>query len=166
MSTTGLTDGDDPPNPDRAGGVRPDHPLCSAAMRRWHPFLVAALFLAPLGLGVGCAPEIGDACETSVDCSVNGERICDIASNNGYCTVQNCEEGTCPEDSVCVEYRFMPERLATSWCMAPCEGNDDCRTDEGYGCIAASDITDEDGEVIARVLDQDRSQRFCSYTGE
>jgi hypothetical protein len=116
--------------------------------------LTAALALSLFG---GCAPEIGDDCETSVDCSVNGDRICDRAQPGGYCTVMSCEENTCPEDAVCVEFRFMPARLAESYCMAPCDDDGDCR--DGYDCVRVSEL-----DVIARVLDDggDDGLRFCS----
>ena len=122
------------------------------------------LALAAL-LGGGCAPEIGDSCETSVDCSVNGDRICDIAAPGGYCTVANCEDGTCPDESLCVEFRFSRERLASSWCMAPCDEDADCRA--GYLCARADEIEGDDMMPIARVLDESRaSTRFCVAEAE
>lgn len=108
----------------------------------------------------GCAPEIGDSCETSVDCSVNGDRICDIAQPGGYCTVVGCETDTCPDEAVCVEFRSEPERLASAWCMAGCEEDGDCR--DGYLCTLAADIEDSDGNVIAMVLDDNDNARFCA----
>ena len=41
----------------------------------------SALLALALGLlsVAGCAPEIGDKCSVSTDCSVNGDRICDTA---------------------------------------------------------------------------------------
>ncbi len=110
----------------------------------------------------GCAPEIGDDCESSIDCSVNSERICDTASPGGYCTIANCDADTCPEDAVCVEFRFNPERLASRWCMASCEDGGDCRGGD-YGCVRASQYVDEGGEPLARVLDHGRDGRkFCA----
>lgn len=129
-----------------------------------HTLAIALLALGST-LGGGCAPEIGDACDTSVDCSVNGDRICDIAAPGGYCTVANCEDGTCPDDSLCVEFRFSRERLASSWCMAPCEEDGDCRP--GYLCAAADEVADDVGTPIARVLDDSRaSNRFCVAEAE
>ena len=108
-------------------------------------------------LASACAPEIGDSCLTSADCSVNGDRICDVAQEGGYCTIRDCEPGTCPDGAHCVEFRFTEERHATTWCMAVCDGDSDCREDEGYRCVSAAAL----GPDIARVLDG-ADGRFCS----
>ena len=115
-------------------------------------------------ISAGCSPEIGDSCESSVDCSVNGERICDRAQPGGYCTVQGCEMDTCPDEAVCVEFRSEPERLASSWCMATCEENGDCR--DGYECRTADRILDSTCMPIAQVLDgSGAGSRFCAVPG-
>lgn len=100
----------------------------------------------------GCAPAIGDSCDTSADCSQGGERLCDITQPGGYCTVFNCEPGSCPDDSVCiafaVEESTVPEcadpnrlsRFNRSFCMAQCSSNSDCRS--GYACIDMSQPND------------------------
>ncbi len=125
-------------------------------MMRWIP--VAVVLLA-----TGCAPEIGDGCNSSADCSVNGDRICDLAYPGGYCTVAGCDTDTCPDGAVCVEWRFSPDRTAASYCMASCGGDGDCRGD--YACMQDADerLVDGEGERIARVLDSDadRNPRFC-----
>ncbi len=128
-------------------------------MAPWQPIL--ALILALVAF-TGCAPQIGDDCTSSVDCSVNGDRVCDLSQPGGYCTVANCEEGTCPEEPVCVEFRFEPARSAESWCMAPCESDGDCRESDGYACIRASELLEAD-MPLARVLDGDGDdgRRFC-----
>src|SRR5690242_18467125 len=49
-------------------------------------------------VATGCKPKIGDECKTSTDCSVTGDRLCDITQPSGYCTIFNCEEpGSCPD---------------------------------------------------------------------
>jgi len=132
-------------------------------MKRLFAIALQTGALGALIAATACAPEIGDDCSTSADCSVNGDRICDNASPEGYCTVADCESDTCPESTVCVEFRFEPDRLASSWCMAPCEDSSDCRTEDGYGCIHASEILGVDGEPIARVLDAaGDGSRFCA----
>ena len=70
------------------------------------PRLLVPVFVVALAaLSFGCAPQIGDECETSVDCSQGGERLCDITQPGGYCTVFNCEPNSCPEDeSLCVQF--------------------------------------------------------------
>lgn len=109
-------------------------------------FLVAALL-------VGCAPQIGDSCNISSDCSVNGDRICDLAYPNGYCTVLACDPDTCPGGSTCVEWRFMPDRTAVTYCMDLCDNDGDCRAE--YRCMTPVDerLRDEDGSDLARVID-------------
>ena len=63
--------------------------------------LVALLLIA------GCGHNIGDPCTTNVDCNPQGDRFCDTASLNGYCTQENCDYDSCPGDSVCVRF-FSP----------------------------------------------------------
>jgi hypothetical protein len=53
---------------------------------------------------LGCGDEIGDECSLSTDCSSQGDRICDISSPNGYCTIIGCDHDTCPEESICVRF--------------------------------------------------------------
>jgi hypothetical protein len=117
------------------------------------PYLCLALSL------VGCAPAIGDACETPLDCSSQGSRLCDRTQPAGYCTVQGCEQGTCPEDSVCVEFRPCDERLAVTYCMLKCSDSSDCRDDEGYRCTSAAKFGE--GMKDAKILGSTR-QKFCS----
>ena len=127
-----------------------------AVCMRWAVGLMAVLF-------VGCAPQIGDSCTTSADCSVNGDRICDRAYPDGYCTVLACDSDTCPDGARCVEWRFMPDRTAATYCMAACEEDGDCRA--GYACMEDSDarLLDDEGEPLARVIDSESSaaQRYC-----
>lgn len=75
--------------------------------------------------GGSCANEIGDECNSDAECGQG--RRCDRASRAGYCTITPCEPGTCPENSVCVEF----ENTET-WCMGVCGGDGDCR--KGYRC--------------------------------
>jgi hypothetical protein len=102
--------------------------------------LVMALFVA------GCSPEIGDACETSTDCSQGGERLCDVsqAQHNGYCTVFDCEAGKCPEEATCVVFDNACTNASgtspsqRSFCMRTCEDTSDCRPEDGYACLPPS----------------------------
>ncbi|MBL4686030.1 MAG: hypothetical protein JKY37_15660 [Nannocystaceae bacterium] len=70
------------------------------------------LALALLALGA-CKAKIGDECRRSTDCSLQGERICDLSnrvngagaqSSNGQgeCTIEGCGRGTCPKEAACV----------------------------------------------------------------
>ncbi|MEX1362809.1 MAG: hypothetical protein AB1Z98_06765 [Nannocystaceae bacterium] len=73
---------------------------------------VLALF-APLALGA-CQALIGDGCERSTDCSIRGERICDLShrvnsqgvistAGEGECTIDGCGRGTCPDEAACIK---------------------------------------------------------------
>lgn len=123
--------------------------------------------LLPLSLallGLACAPSIGDSCESSVDCSVNGSRICDTAQPGGYCTIRNCDPDTCPGSNVCVEWRGIPDRTASTFCMDRCRNDGDCRRQ--YSCMGVDDprLQDVDGTPLARIADLDERHadaRFC-----
>ncbi|MCA9614334.1 MAG: hypothetical protein H6724_01365 [Sandaracinus sp.] len=111
----------------------------------------------------GCAPEIGDKCKSSVDCSVNGDRVCDETLPNGYCTVLNCDPDSCPNGARCVEWRGGFDRTAIRVCMARCSSDNGCRN--GYECLGEADVPVENGVPIARVVDLDLktdTPRFCS----
>ena len=73
----------------------------------------------------GCGAEVGDECSTNVECGRG--RACDRSSDDGYCTVTPCEANTCPENSVCVEFKNR-----VTYCMALCDSNGDCR--KNYHC--------------------------------
>lgn len=84
------------------------------------PLLFAALSLA------ACKRDIGDACKNSIDCSQETERLCDISQPGGYCTIEGCDERTCPEESVCI--RFFPRLDLTKACSIsePCTASEIC----------------------------------------
>ncbi|MGB0678667.1 MAG: hypothetical protein ACPGUV_03290 [Polyangiales bacterium] len=112
-----------------------------------------------LSLG-GCAKQIGDSCQSAFDCSSQGERDCDISQPGGYCTIQGCDPDTCPDGARCVRWRGFLARTAQRWCMQSCGKDSDCRGD--YTCRAAVDIRDNDGQVLAEVLDSGRAEaKFC-----
>lgn len=92
---------------------------------------------------VGCRPEVGDSCKLSTDCSITGDRLCDTSQPEGYCTIFNCEPGSCPDEAICVEFHGSAERFARRFCLRECEGSSDCR--EGYVCVAPDQ---RDGKVV------------------
>ncbi|MET0791494.1 MAG: hypothetical protein ABW061_08225 [Polyangiaceae bacterium] len=107
----------------------------------------AAVALACAALAMGCTPKIGDECTVSTNCSVTGDRLCDITQPGGYCTIFNCEPDTCPEDSACINFgtNLSPVGMSgecspsqgnspyqRSFCMASCGSDSDCRA--GYAC--------------------------------
>ncbi|QED26269.1 hypothetical protein FRD01_03155 [Microvenator marinus] len=89
--------------------------------RHFFPLLLIILSV----WSTGCAPQIGDECETNVECPSGA--ICDNTVYEGYCTLPDCERDSCPDDSVCV--RFDAEQ---TFCMKYCEASSDCR--DGYAC--------------------------------
>lgn len=121
-------------------------------MRRCAPLLLALVALA------ACQAKIGDKCKVSTDCSLRGERSCDLShrvngqgglqtSGHGECTIDGCGRGTCPKEAACIKVYstdFLtiacdPERedLATR-----CE-EDSAELCEANGCVPSS--TDASG---------------------
>ncbi|GMV15144.1 MAG: hypothetical protein HS104_07400 [Polyangiaceae bacterium] len=120
---------------------------------RWA--LLAALTAS---LAFGCKPEIGDECSVSTDCSNVGDRLCDTTQPGGYCTIFNCEPGTCPEEAICVAFYTSDslvcqdpqeeDRLQRTFCLRSCGGNGDCRS--GYAC---EDLSAKDNPWGAEVVE-------------
>ena len=122
-----------------------------------------------VAVAAGCKPKVGDDCRISTDCSRAGDRLCDITAPGGYCTVYNCEPGTCPEDeSLCVEFgaqrspvskcqdKQSPSPYGRAFCMATCESDSDCRA--GYSC---EDLSNPENPWGALLIDVDRGKRGC-----
>jgi hypothetical protein len=61
-----------------------------------------------------CTRKIGDACKNSIDCSQESDRTCDISQPEGYCTIEGCDERSCPSGSACV--RFFPRLFIDKPC--------------------------------------------------
>jgi hypothetical protein len=70
--------------------------------------------LLACALATACGAEIGDSCTTNVECDPLGGRICDTSQREGYCTVEGCDIGTCPEEAVCI--RFFPSAFLSVPC--------------------------------------------------
>jgi hypothetical protein len=126
------------------------------------------LLCALAAVAAGCKPKVGDDCRISTDCSASGDRRCDITAPGGYCTVENCEPGTCPEDeSLCVQFGAQrspvdecvdlqsPSPYARAYCMATCDGDSDCRS--GYSC---EDLSGKN-PWAAVLIDGNRGNRAC-----
>jgi hypothetical protein len=95
----------------------------------------STLFVAALSLGA-CKRDIGDDCKNSLDCSQESERLCDISQPGGYCTIEGCDERTCPSASACV--RFFPRlELLTKPCSAGCDSTELCLPDGKGGGVCA-----------------------------
>ncbi len=146
--------------------------LLASASLRW----LSLPFVAALALATACTPKIGDECTVSTNCSAAGDRLCDITQPGGYCTIFNCEPGTCPEDSVCINFgtslstvdRCTPSQgnspYQRSFCMASCGSDGDCRG--GYKCLDLSGALDKDGkptnQVGAVLAENSGSGKVCS----
>jgi hypothetical protein len=108
--------------------------------------------------GAACGQKIGDPCQVSSDCSQDGSRVCDTFSPGGFCTIEGCDYGTCPDEAVCVRFfpgvenaracdagnpcdfdevctvanRCAPQTVELRRCMPTCGGHGDCRPE--YEC--------------------------------
>ena len=118
----------------------------------------------------GCTPSIGDRCNSSTDCSVQGNRTCDTSQPGGYCTVLGCTANSCPNSAACVVFRVSipgcpyddyhaPARTGRALCMAHCDKDSDCRQNDGYIC---ADPTKPPWQ--AAILD-DTQNRVCILPG-
>jgi hypothetical protein len=106
-----------------------------------------------------CGDEIGDECSLSSDCSTQGDRICDITSPGGYCTVLGCDVDTCPEESVCV--RFYSVADSNRQCDPRAEdvvaGNNQCTADE---------LCTLSGTCVPRTAEVRFCMRKCGSNGD
>lgn len=151
------------------GLVRRREFCCKArGVKRLWPISILALWFA-----FGCKVEIGDECTTAADCSQEEPRLCltDVLEGypGGYCTVFNCEPGTCPSESVCVGYRsnlsdteecsgaLSDSRLQRSFCMRSCSSASDCRS--GYACIDLDGRDPWGAEILER---PGRGRKVCA----
>ncbi len=111
------------------------------------PVLLFAALALVGSAALGCKPEVGDSCKVSTDCSITGDRLCDTSMPDGYCTIFNCEAGSCPSESVCVEFHGGAERFTRRFCVRGCDKVSDCRG--GYRCVDPQDPKNGlDGKII------------------
>jgi len=116
------------------------------------------IFVCCVVLAAGCGQQIGDSCIVSSDCAIDGSRVCDNSSKDGYCTIAGCDYDTCPGESECVRFfsggfanrpcgtaadcsldelcsiqsQCVPRSAETRFCMKKCSQPSDCR--DGYEC--------------------------------
>ncbi len=148
--------------------------------------MIAAAFTA---VSAGCGSEIGDSCSLHSECSTTGERICDLSSPSGYCTIVGCDYDTCPDEAVCVSFfsvastnlpcttssdctsdeictlgRYcVPRSSEVRYCMKKCGGSGDCR--DRYECRHLELMQQHGGEPVpppGERLDPDHLQGFCA----
>lgn len=136
-----------------------------------------------------CGSSIGDSCSQSIDCAQDGTRICDKASPGGYCTIQGCDVGTCPDEAVCVRFfpvsnltracgagcaagetctlagLCAPLSLEQRFCMLSCEDGSDCR--DKYECRDPKQMSDHGGEPVPSPGSSSSStKKFCAPAPE
>ncbi|HEX3697561.1 MAG TPA: hypothetical protein VH374_19470 [Polyangia bacterium] len=114
------------------------------------------LGLCALAASAGCARKVGDGCTTSTDCDPNGNRVCDLSQPGGYCTIDGCDNTSCPTDSVCI--RTFPQSYLTKPCNPQCEDTD---------CAAgrANDCTDDELCIASGVCARQAfERRYCAAT--
>jgi hypothetical protein len=113
------------------------------------PICVTAAVLAT-ALAGGCRAKIGDPCLRSTDCSLRGDRMCDLSNRvdgagkrdpngKGECTVEGCGFDTCPKEAACVKV---------------------------YGSDFLSVACDPDREDIATACDADDPGCVCNVDGD
>jgi hypothetical protein len=149
-------------------GSRPSHSLPTPHLR----------LLLALGLALaGCAPEIGDPCTTSTDCSQNSDRLCDISQPGGYCTIFNCEPAgsnpaaKCPDEAACVAFAAEASPVdgcanalgstpyTRSFCLKKCDNGDDCRS--GYICVDVEAARNGAGSHYFSAVNIDGRSKVC-----
>jgi hypothetical protein len=100
---------------------------------RWTVATLVAAALGTAALLAGCPRHIGDGCSINTDCSLQGDRVCDITQLGGYCTIPECSPDSCPDNAMCVEFQAGLTRTARRYCVNPCNTTSDCRGQ--YQCV-------------------------------
>jgi hypothetical protein len=149
--------------------------------------LVLSASVALLAATTACGNKIGDSCSISTDCATEGGRICDVSSPDGYCTIPNCDIGTCPSESTCVQFYSVinvDKHCTTAddctidqvctvggfcaardselrFCMLNCGSQGDCR--DGYECRDLSRMGAHGGQPVRAQGQADADlQPFCA----
>lgn len=142
----------------------------------WRLPLVAVLFVA------GCGAKIGDACKSNIDCSPLGDRFCDTAPIDGYCTQEDCGPTSCPSEAVCIRF-FTPieaepchvnSKFPNS--QADCTNADErcvCDSSDATGACACDqplgpdgNCADTNGHCAPSSTERHWCQRSCSSDGD
>ena len=137
------------------------------SIRGWSGFWGIVLFgiLGVLSTS-GCSRTIGDACKDNVECSALGDRYCDVASPGGYCTVEGCDQTSCPDSSVCI--RFFSLQKGRQSCDASkvvrtdCSGGDCCKPgDPGCCKLGERCLCEEPGCQSGYCTSEASERRYC-----
>jgi hypothetical protein len=101
-----------------------------------------------------CGKDIGDDCSTNVDCASDGTRDCDLSQPGGYCTVNGCDEKSCPGESVCI--RVFPYESQDT----PCTQDSDC----GSSGLCIPDP--QQGYCVPRISERRYCEKRCGSNGD
>lgn len=112
---------------------------------------------------IGCQPKIGDECERSTDCSIRGDRVCDLShrvnsqgvvtpSGKGECSIDGCGRGSCPDEAACIKV------YGSNFLSIACDPE---REDLAIFCDLR-DYDDEDGGAADRLV---RAEAACMARG-
>ena len=123
--------------------------------------LVAGVTVAATVVG-GCGKEIGDGCSLSSDCDPNGNRLCDISSVGGYCTISGCDYSTCPEEAACVQ--FFTGSFSNKLCD-PTVQADACKPGDDT-CCSLDELCALDGQCVPRSSEHRYCMRKCGSDGD
>ena len=116
------------------------------------PRVLSALLIVVLALlAPACGKEIGDACTTNVDCQQDGTRDCDLSQPGGYCTVNGCDEKSCPSEAVCI--RIFPYESPG----APCQQDTEC---------VSSELCLPEGFCVPRASERRYCERKCGSNND
>ena len=132
------------------------------------------LVLLAILAATGCQPEIGDECQTAIDCSALGDRLCDTSQPGGYCTEFNCEPDQCTDEAACISFNIELDpacrslddarfgRYGRTFCMFVCEDDTDCRS--GYQCVTPAS---QGSRIIDLTTETDNPQdtKVCLVAG-
>lgn len=124
------------------------------------PMAVLRLFLCflfALALSA-CGKKIGIKCTQNIDCDPLGTRFCDVSSPGGYCTIEGCEEDTCPDESVCVRFYTQDRSQACTFLPELPNSQSDCGPDERCVC---DESTGSDCVALAHCAPESSERRWC-----
>jgi hypothetical protein len=114
------------------------------------------VLLSAAALLPACGSKIGDSCSANVDCSSLGDRTCDTAQTEGYCTVEGCNLTSCPDEAACVA--FFPTAFLSVACDPLTEDAVELSSDAG-----TAPRTDAGTPVGA--TNDCRPDEFCTSSG-
>ncbi len=140
-------------------------------LARSHRLLLTAALVA---LGA-CQAKIGDECRRSTDCSLRGERICDLSNRvngvggqspngQGECTIEGCGRGSCPDEAACVR------SYGSDFLSVACEPD---REDIAVACDPDTETCADDcqpssqsgGELVCPPLNECNPNEVCLPEG-